>query len=213
MIFDLDGVLVHSMPLHTEAWRQYLQNLGLQIDNVEQTMHGKRNSELVREWMGDHLTEELILGHGQAKEKLWRELMAQSELDDFRIPGLLEFLDRYPEVPKAIGSNAETENIDFVLERFDLKPYFKVVVNGYQVSRPKPYPDIYLKAAELLGVAPSHCLVFEDSPTGAEAGRAAGMRVVGVETTPTEFDGVAFRIHDFTDPKLNDWLEITFPGS
>ena len=143
MIFDLDGVLVHSMPLHTEAWRQYLDQLGIQVEDVEREMHGKRNSELVREWIGDHLTEELVFGHGQAKEQLWRDLMSQSELDDYRVPGLTEFLERYRSIPKAIGSNAEVENIEFVLERFDLKPFYSTIVNGYQVEHPKPYPDIY----------------------------------------------------------------------
>jgi beta-phosphoglucomutase len=211
MIFDLDGVLVHSMPLHTEAWQQYLQKLGLKIDDVERRMHGKRNSELVREWIGDHLTEELVLGHGQAKEQLWRDLMGQSELDDHRVPGLIEFLERYRDVPKAIGSNAEIENIEFVLERFELKPFFPIVVNGYQVERPKPFPDIYLKAASLLGADPAHCVVFEDSPTGIEAGRAAGMRLVAIETTPTEFQAVDLQVPDFSDPRLEDWLQVTFP--
>jgi HAD superfamily hydrolase (TIGR01509 family) len=176
-------------------------------------MHGKRNSELVRQWIGDQLTEELILGHGQAKEKLWRDLMSQSELDDYRVPGLAEFLERHRDVPKAIGSNAEVENIEFVLDRFELRPFFPVIVNGYQVERPKPFPDIYLKCAELLKTDPGHCVVFEDSPTGIEAGRAAGMRLVAVETTPTRFPAVDLEVADFTDPRLQDWLEREFPGA
>ena len=100
----------------------------------------------------------------------------------------------------------EPANIDFVLDEFGLRPYFKVAVNGHQVDRPKPFPDIYLKAAELLGLEPRECIVFEDSPTGAQAGIAAGMRVVGVETTPTDFQGVSLCIKDFNDPKLEVWL-------
>jgi HAD superfamily hydrolase (TIGR01509 family) len=122
------------------------------------------------------------------------------------VPGVTEFLERHKDLPMAIGSNAEPANIDFTLDRFGLRPYFKVAVNGHQVDRPKPFPDIYLKAAELLGLAPGQCIVFEDSPTGATAGLAAGMRVVGVETTPTHFEGVSLCIKDFTDPALEDWL-------
>ena len=81
-----------------------------------------------------------------------------------------------------------------------------------EVERPKPFPDIYLKAAALLGKQPQDCIVFEDSPPGAEAGIAAGMRVVGVETTPTEFRDVALRIRDFTDPALEPWLRAQFAG-
>jgi beta-phosphoglucomutase-like phosphatase (HAD superfamily) len=75
-----------------------------------------------------------------------------------------------------------------------------------QVKRPKPFPDIYLLAAKKLALTPENCIVFEDSPTGAVAGRAAGMRVVGVETTPAEFQGIQLRIKDFLDPALEPWL-------
>ena len=207
MIFDLDGVLVHSMPLHTLAWERYLESLGIHIEDVERRMHGKRNPELVRDLISNELAEDVILEHGAAKERLFREMLMKSELAEHGVPGISEFLERHREIPKAIGSNAEPANIDFVLDRFALRQYFPVVVDGFQVSRPKPFPDIYLKGAELLGVAPQSCIVFEDSPTGIEAGRAAGMRVVGVETTPTDFIGVDLHVKDFLDPKLEPWLQ------
>jgi beta-phosphoglucomutase len=206
MIFDLDGVLVHSMPLHTEAWRQYLKGLGLQFDDLEGRMHGKRNAELVQDLIGADLGEEVIFEHGAAKERLWRQLMIERGIEQYRVRGLEDFLERFSGVPKAIGSNAEPENINFVLNHFDLKRHFNIVVDGHQVSRPKPFPDIYLKAAELLRTEPANCIVFEDSPTGVEAGRAAGMRLVGVETTPTEFQNVDLHIKDFTCPQLDTWL-------
>lgn len=206
MLFDLDGVLVHSMPLHTEAWRRYLEKLGVTVEDIEHSMHGKRNPELVREWFGRDLADDAVLEHGAAKERLFRELMLAEDPALFRIPGLLEFLERHRDVPKAIGSNAEAANIDFVLDYLGLRRFFDVVVHGHEVSRPKPFPDIYLKAAERLGVEPSHCIVFEDSPPGVEAGRAAGMRVVAVETTPTEIEGYDLRVRDFLDPRLEPWL-------
>jgi beta-phosphoglucomutase len=211
MIFDLDGVLVDSMPLHTEAWRQYLENMSLEVEDLETRMHGKRNPELVLDLIGGDLTEDAIFEHGAAKERLWRELMLKGGIHEYQVRGLTEFLERYKEVPKAIGSNAEPANIDFVLEHFDLKYFFDVVVDGHQVSRPKPYPDIYLKAAGLLGVKPANCIVFEDSPTGIEAGCAAGMRLVGVETTPTEFKGVDLHIKDFLNEELDAWLGAQVP--
>lgn len=207
MIFDLDGVLVHSMPLHVLAWEEYLQSLGIHIEDVERRMHGKRNPELVRELISNDLAEDIVLEHGAAKERLFREMLVKSELAEHGVPGITEFLERHKEIPKAIGSNAEPANIDFVLDRFALRAYFPVVVDGFQVSRPKPFPDIYLRGAELLGVAPRSCIVFEDSPTGIEAARAAGMRVVGVETTPTDFVGVDLHVKDFLDPKLEPWIE------
>ena len=211
LIFDLDGVLVHSMPLHTEAWHTYLKTMGIEIPDLETRMHGKRNAELVRDLIGGDLSDDVIFNHGAAKEQLWREMMLAGGLDQYRVRGLAQFLQRYEKVPKAIGSNAEPANINFVLDHFGLRRYFDVTVDGPQVNRPKPAPDIYLKAAELLGVKPANCIVFEDSPTGIEAGRAAGMRLVGVETTPTRFQDVDLHIQDFADPRLENWLHAQRP--
>jgi beta-phosphoglucomutase-like phosphatase (HAD superfamily) len=107
-----------------------------------------------------------------------------------------------------LASNAEPANIAFVLDGLGLRRHFQVVVDGHQVDRPKPFPEIYLRAAELLGVAPAECVVFEDSPTGVEAGRAAGAKVVGVRTHPVELEGVDLLIPDFRDPALKGWLGL-----
>lgn len=206
LLFDLDGVLIHSMPLHTLAWEKYLEEMGVQVEDLERRMHGKRNPELVREFMGAHVSDVDAFEHGAAKERLWRKLV-RSDMESYNVPGVIEFLKRYQNLPKAIGSNAEPANINFVLEEFGLRQFFPVVVDGFQVEHPKPFPDIYLKAAELLHVAPESCIVFEDSPTGIQAARAAGMRVVGVETTPTRFENVDLHIKDFTDPQLDAWMQ------
>lgn len=207
MIFDLDGVLIHSMPMHVRAWNRYLEGFGMSCGELERVMHGKRNSELVRELFGNDLTDDVVFEHGAAKERLFRQLLQEDDLSEYRVLGLVEFLERHKDVPKAIGSNAEPANIDFVVDRFGLRPYFRVIVSGNHVKRPKPFPDVYLKAAELLGFEPRNCIVFEDSPTGVAAARAAGMRVVGVETTPTEFGAVDLKVQDFLDPKLEEWLK------
>jgi len=205
-LFDLDGVLIDSMPMHTEAWQVYLRRLGVEQQYVAERMHGRRNSELVRDLIDPGLSDEAAFAHGAAKERLFREMILSADLERFRVPGVTAFLERFRDVPKAVGSNAEPANIDFVLERLGLAPYFQVRVDGSQVDRPKPFPDIYLLAAERLAVRPGNCIVFEDSPTGVAAGVAAGMRVVGIETTPTTFEGVAFHMKDFLDPELDSWL-------
>jgi beta-phosphoglucomutase len=207
MIFDLDGVLIHSMPLHVLAWERYLGQLGIRAPSVEARMHGKRNAELVRDLIGPDVSEEEAFEHGAAKERLFRSMMLEEGTEQYRVPGLSEFLKKYRQVPKAVGSNAEPANIQFVLEKLGLRPFFQVIVDGHQVKRPKPFPDIYLEAAARLKTNPEDCVVFEDSPTGVEAARAAGMQVVGVETTPTQFHGVDLHIKDFLDPRLDPWLE------
>jgi beta-phosphoglucomutase len=207
----MDGVLVHSMPLHTEAWQKYLGNMGIEVPDLEERMHGKRNAELVLDLIGKDLAADVVFRHGAAKEKLWREMMLESGIEQYRVRGLQAFLEKHKDVPMAIGTNAEPANIEFVLKHFGLAGYFRASVNGEQVSRPKPFPDIYLKCAEMLGAAPQNCIVFEDSPTGVEAGRAAGMRLVGVETTPTQFTGVDLHIQHFESPELEAWLQIQQP--
>ena len=206
-MFDLDGVLVHSMPLHVTSWEQYLAKLGIQVKDLERRMHGRRNMELVRDLIDPNASDEQALAHGAAKERLFRELMGKEDPAAVEIAGAEEFLERYWHVPKTLASNAERANIDFVLDHLKLRPFFEVVVDGQQVERPKPYPDIYLKAAAQLGVRPEACIVFEDSPAGAKAGIDAGMRVVGVESTPTQFDRIAFKVKDFRDSRLDRWLE------
>ncbi len=212
-IFDLDGVLVHSMPLHMRAWEEYLAKLGITVDDLEERMHGKRNAELVEDFIGSGLPEDVVFGHGAAKEELWRMMLLQHGLEKYEIPGLIDFLERHRDVPKAVASNAEPQNIDFVLDRYNLRSYFPVAVNGLEVQRPKPFPDIYLEAARRLNVRPEDSLVFEDSPTGLDAGIAAGMRVVGVQTSTAQLDGAALLIQDFADPKLEDWLSGCRVGS
>ncbi len=192
--------------MHTEAWKAYLVSLGVSPESLEERMHGKRNSELVRDLIGADLQDDVVFEHGAAKERLFREIILKADIERFRILGLTDFLERYRGVQMAVGSNAEPQNIDFVLDRFGLREFFPVTVDGSQVKRPKPFPDIYLRAASLLGVKPANCIVFEDSPTGAAAGVAAGMRVVGVETTPTVFEGIAYQVRNFLDAGLDDWL-------
>ncbi len=87
-----------------------------------------------------------------------------------------------------------------------LAPYFRIILDGAQVARPKPDPEIYRRTCELLGVEPSGCVVFEDSETGVRAARAAGASVVGVTTSAPHLDGCTLTIADFNDPALEPWL-------
>src|SRR5262249_17818988 len=106
-----------------------------------------------------------------------------------------------------VASNAEPDNVDFLLDRAALRPYFQAVVNGHQVSRPKPFPDVYLLAAKLLAVQPAACLVFEDSPSGAAAGAAAGMRGIGIRTTYVNLPEAVLTVDNFSSRELHSWLQ------
>ncbi|PYT30143.1 MAG: hypothetical protein DMG58_14965 [Acidobacteria bacterium] len=206
LILDMDGVIVDSNPVHREVWAAYNRRFGIETDEaMQQRMYGRRNDDIVRDFFGEHLTLEEVHAHGAAKERLFRETIGPV-LNDALVPGLREFLERHRHQPLGLASNAEPENLEFLLDTARLRPYFWAVVDGHQVARPKPYPDIYLRAAELLGTPPKDCVVFEDSFTGIEAARAAGMAVVGVGTTHDELPGVDLEIRDFTSPALEPWL-------
>ena len=206
LIFDMDGVIIDSNPVHREAWEAYNRRFGVETtDEMHTRMYGKRNDQIVRDYLGDHLSDEEVLKHGAAKESLFREMIA-SRVDEFLVPGLRAFLDRHSDLRKAVASNAEAANVEFVLKTADLARHFSVVLDGHQVSNPKPAPDVFLHAAELLGAHPQDCVVFEDSYSGVQAGVAAGMKVVGVRTTQGELPGTSLEVDNFLSTELEEWL-------
>jgi beta-phosphoglucomutase family hydrolase len=206
-LFDMDGVIVDSNPLHRESWAEYNRRHGVETtEAMQQRMYGKRNDMIVRDYLGQHLTDAEVFAHGAAKEKLYRELLGP-RLTETLVPGLVGFLERYPAMPKAVASNAEPANIEFVLQKAGLSRFFSVVVDGQQVANPKPHPDVYLRAADLLGIIAADCVVFEDSLGGVAAGLAAGMRVIGITTTYRELPGASLLVRDFDDPALEHWLQ------
>jgi beta-phosphoglucomutase family hydrolase len=206
LIFDMDGVIVDSNPVHREAWVAFNRGYGLETTPAMlERMYGKRNDEIIGDYFGDGLGLEEVVARSRAKEELYRE-MAGSRIEQMLLPGLRAFLDRYRAVPMAVASNAEPENVAFVLDRAGLRPYFRVVVDGRQVIHPKPHPDVYLRAAALLEVAPANCIVMEDSPTGVAAAKAAGMRVIGVRTTYVNLQGADWNADNFKSGDLTSWL-------
>lgn len=205
LIFDLDGVIVDSMPVHELAWRRYLESLGIEGGDIPSRMHGRRNDEIVRDFLGEAVEQHIVLAHGAAKERLFRDMLRE-RLRESLVPGIAEWLDHIGGAPIALATNAERANIDFTLDGAGLRRYFDVIVDGSEVSRPKPAPDVYLRAAELLEIPPHNCIVFEDSPVGVAAALAAGMRVVGVLTHASPLDGILLSVTNFLDPQLNAWL-------
>jgi beta-phosphoglucomutase len=204
-IFDMDGVIIDSNPIHRAAWEAYNLRFGLvTTEAMQQSMYGKRNDEIVRHFFGD-LPPHEVFTRGAQKEELFREMVGK-RIESILVPGLRNFLETYRKVPMAVASNAEPANIAFILESSGLRGYFRAVVDGHQVLQPKPHPDIYLHAAAELGAAPSNCIVFEDSHAGVEAARAAGMRVIGICTTHVYLPGTKCNVDNFMSGDLSRWL-------
>jgi beta-phosphoglucomutase len=206
LIFDMDGVIVDSNPLHRESWAEYNRRQGVETtEEMHLRMYGKRNDMIIRDFLGADLTDEQVFAHGAAKEALYREMLAPRLLETI-VPGLQGFLERHSDLPKAVATNAEPPNVEFVLREAGLARFFKVIVDGHQVPNPKPHPDVYLRAADLLGIATQECVVFEDSHGGVAAALAAGMRVIGITTTYSDLPGASLLARDFNDPAIENWL-------
>ena len=205
LIFDLDGVIVDSMPMHIAAWKRYLKSLGIAAADLTQRMHGRRNDEIFRDLLGPEPSDAEIDAHGAAKEQLFREMIGE-QLHGHLVPGIREFLTRASNTPTGLATNAERANADFVLDGADLRGFFQVIVDGSQVERPKPAPDVYLRAAEELKAAPRNCIVFEDSAVGVSAARDAGMTVVGVLTQGKPLPDVDYSVNDFLSLELAGFL-------
>jgi beta-phosphoglucomutase family hydrolase len=206
LIFDMDGVVLDSNPIHRQAWAAFNLRYGLETtEAMHEFMYGKRNDAIIRGFYGEMLPAEEVRQRGAAKEALYRQMM-QAKLEDSLVPGVLEFLKEYQDTPKALASNAEPENVDFLLDNSALRDYFQVIVNGHMVENPKPHPEIYLRTSDLLGVAPANCIVFEDSYAGVEAALSAGMRVLGLRTTHYYLPGTLSDIDNFLSGHLRNWL-------
>ena len=175
--------MVDNMMVHHRAWQSKLKALGLDLplDEVMEKVHGV-NEEILERLFGDLYTLEERKKHSFEKEEEYRRIF-KSELK--LVEGLPHFLITLKErgVPLAIGSAAPRENVDFVLDNLNIRHFFKVILHAGSVSRGKPDPEIYQKAAANLNLSPEECLIFEDSPVGAEAARRAGSKAVIVTTT------------------------------
>ena len=200
-LFDLDGVVVDSNGLHVESWKEVARRHGFECPDPEHIGKcGLRTRAVIRDLLRWPVTDADADRIGFEKEDLYREWIRR---DGIRaIPGVLEFLAeaRRLGIPCAVGSSAPRENVDLCLRALDAERFFAATVSGADVSRGKPAPDIFLKAAAGLGVAPAQCLVFEDAPAGVAAAHAAGMRAYALLTSHAreELADADFVAADFT---------------
>ncbi len=202
----MDGVIVDSNPVHREAWTAFNGRFGLETtEAMLQRTNGWRNDRIIRHFFGEGLPAEEVIARGAAKEALYRELMGPI-LERMLVPGIRRFLKEYSSAPMAMATNADPPNVDFLLDRAELRSYLRTVVTGAHVEHPKPHPEIYLRTAELLATAPRNCIVFEDSLSGVEAARAADMRVVGISTTFGYLPGTNLTVDNFESRDLSVWL-------
>lgn len=207
----MDGTMVDNMMVHHRAWQRRLAALGLplSLEEVKESIHGI-NEEIIERLFGNRFTAEERRQIAWEKEAEYREIF-RPELK--LIDGLPEFLNAAAarRIPMGIGTAAPPENVQFVLNELRLHPFFQTVIDAKMVQKGKPDPEVFLTVAHGLGLPPEQCLVFEDSPTGAEAARRAGMPAVILTTTHlaeefSRFDHIVRIIPDFTGLQPEDWV-------
>jgi beta-phosphoglucomutase len=178
-IFDFDGVVVDSHPVHRRAWTRFLESVGKMVSEEELQFisDGRTRDDILRYFLGQ-LDADEIVAYGQRKEQFFRDEAAGVRA----IEGLPSFLQDLEEAGLVLGiaSSASRGRVDFLLDRLDLKKHFRVVVTGDQVAQGKPHPAVFLKAAEGLRTDPAESVAFEDAFSGVKAAKAAGMRCVGI---------------------------------
>ncbi len=202
-LFDMDGVLVDNHRFHMESWQQFATHHGRTItaSQYARFINGRVAADSMPYVMQRALLVEEISTLAEEKEAIYRELYAQTLAPT---PGLIDFLSalKNQNVPMAVGTSAPISNIAFTLDGTGIRSYFSAIVDASMIHRGKPDPEIYLAAAQRLGISPERCVVFEDAFSGIEAGLRAGMAVVALATTHTRDELIASKaqliIDDFT---------------
>lgn len=209
VIFDLDGVLVSTDELHYQAWKRLAHEIGIngfnREDNVRQRGVSRMASLEVVLKKGDKAySEEEKIELADRKNEYYKEML--KELDDSAVlPGAFDTLKMLHKngIKTAVGS--ASKNAPLILERTGILPYIDKISCGIDVTKSKPDPEVFLVAADKLGLLPEDCLVVEDAAAGIEAAKAGGMKSLGVGPFHQDL-GADF--HSRTLATVKEWRDI-----
>ncbi len=212
LIFDMDGTMVDSMPWHARAWVEYARrrDLALDVPDLMRRTTGRNAFECACELMGRVVTEAESAAITAEKESIYRDLFDANfaEVAGFRAFAA-EAVARGLKI--AVGTAGDRHNVEFVMSRLKMNPLPLAIVGGDEGLPGKPQPAIFVEAARRIGVAPEHCVVFEDAPFGIEAARRGGMRAVALCTTHSaaELSGphVLAAVRDYEELARSHFLE------
>ncbi len=188
VVFDMDGVLVDNMAMHTLVFKEFCAQYGVtEWEEKLRRCAGMGNDEIMVELMPKSLIDAVGLTElGDLKEAMYREMYAPTITP---IEGLKEILEEFKSrgIKCAVGSSGCRENVEFVIKSCGIDNYFDVLVYSNMVTRCKPDPEIYSTAIQLLDIKPNEALIFEDALAGITAARAAHAgEIIGLATTHSE---------------------------
>lgn len=203
VIFDKDGVIIDTKPIHYQVLSSFLMKYNFSVTEEEYSSYtGITSTELFRRLNDKYQKKhdistmvESFQGQYISTIRENKEIKPIKNVDTL----IKKLYDK--KLKLAVASSAKMEKIELVLNRFELMKYFEALVSGYEVNNSKPHPDIFLRAAEKIGVKPSECIVIEDSTNGIRAAKAAGMLCVGYNNPISKQDlrEADLIINDFND--------------
>jgi beta-phosphoglucomutase len=214
VIFDMDGVLVDSFDAHREAWKAMADSEGLPFDPAAFTaLFGRTSREVIAGLWGEgRYTDREIAALDDRREAAYRNVIRANFP---AMPGALDLIRalRDDGFRLALGSSGPPENAALVLDQLGARALFDAVVTGGDVQRGKPDPEVFLTAADRLGVAPMRCAVIEDAPAGIAAANAGYMLSIGLASTgrtPQSLSAahwVISSLHELSPPAIRHKLE------
>jgi beta-phosphoglucomutase len=213
VIFDMDGVLIDSHPIHKRAWEKFFASLGLAVcgNELDFVLDGRKKEDILRHFLGELKPAE-IQEFGRQKEMLFREEASNIE----PVEGALDLLEELSSaaIPIALASCGSRSRINFILRELAIQNRFAAVVTGDDVQFGKPSPDIFAKATSLLGISCSDLLVCEDAVSGVRAARAAGIRCLGIADHARSEElleaGAIHVVPNFTFTSLSELKGLSF---
>lgn len=207
----MDGVICHTNPYHSEAFRIFFSRRGFIPTDEEFALHmfGKSNSYILSHFLKRPVKGEELRELEDEKESLFREIYRDKVTP---IPGLIDFFYDLKSSGFKLGvaTSAPFANLGMIMEALRIGPLFDSVLASEDVVYHKPDPEVYLKSAGNLGARPENCVVFEDSFSGITAGLAAGARVVGVLTShrPEELPKCSLYVKDYLSLNGQSMLDL-----
>lgn len=183
IIFDMDGVLADTGPIHFDSWVKLGKEIGIEFTREYfEITFGQQSTSIIRKLVGPDVDELLIIKWGNLKEFSYRE-MVKDKLKP--LPGAIDIIKNLKSegFKLAVGSSGSPENVELLLISLKIKEYFDVIITAAEVKKGKPEPDVFLIVSNNLNINPRNCIVIEDAPVGIEAAKRAGMRAIALTTT------------------------------
>ncbi|MEX0869484.1 MAG: beta-phosphoglucomutase [Nitriliruptoraceae bacterium] len=210
VIFDLDGVLTDTAELHAQAWRDLAARHGFAVDDVAiDALRGRSRADSLRALLGGRTVAEATFDAMLAEKNAhYARLLTELGPDDL-LDGALDVLDDAEARGFALAIGSSSKNARLVLERLGIADRFVAIVDGTQLARAKPAPDVFLVALAALDVPSSRTVVIEDAAAGVDAAHAAGLRVIGVGPADRvgHADHHVARTADVDLAVVEDWFE------